>query len=292
MPRLYLGCPVWACAEWTGTVFRPEAKRRDWLPQYSQAFNTVEGNSTFYAIPSLEIARRWAAETAPGFRFALKFPQEISHERQLVGCDSPLRAFLPVLETLATADRLGPTFLQLSAQFGPERLGVLERFLDELPGEFPYAVEVRHPAFFAQGDAERQLNESLAQRGIDRILFDTRAIFAGPPADEHEAESQRRKPRVPVRRTVTGQRPFVRFVGRNDIEQSRELLAEWAPIVAGWLATGKEPYFFTHAPNDAFAPPLAAQFHEALQRQFPELGPRVVWPGEMVARAPRQRELF
>ena len=300
MSRLpyFLGCPVWACGEWTGTVFRADARRRDWLRQYSQAFNTVEGNSSFYAIPSVETARRWADETEPGFRFALKFPQVISHERQLVGCEEPLRQFLAVLETLATADRLGPTFLQLSAYFGPDRLNSLSNFLEQLPQEFPYAVEVRHPAFFASGDDERKFDDLLARLGVDRVLFDSRAIFNGPPQDEHERESQRRKPRVPLRRTVTGKRPMVRFVGRDVIEQSREPLVEWAPVVARWLADGLQPYFFTHAPCDTYAPAMAAMFHEALRKAAPDLPPLPAWPGQLGAAessrsgGKRQRELF
>ena len=272
-PSYYLGCPVWACAEWTGTVFRARARRGDWLAQYSEMFNTVEGNSTFYAIPPLDTVRRWANETAAGFRFALKFPQVISHERELVQCADELHAFLDVLEVLASADRLGPTFLQLHARFGPERVRSLEQFLRGLPAEYPYAVEVRHPAFFAGGQEEAALDAMLRDRGVDRVLFDSRAIFAGPPQDEHERESQRRKPRVPLRRTVTGPRPLVRFVGRNQIEQSRAELVEWAPVVASWLEQGLKPYFFTHAPCDAFAPAMARMFHEALQLAAPGIPP-------------------
>ena len=110
----YLGCPVWACPAWVGKVFRAGAARREWLHAYSQCFNTVEGNSTFYAIPTVETAQRWAEETVPGFRFALKFPQAISHERQLVGCNAELQWFLAVLEVLAKAEDRKSTRLNSS----------------------------------------------------------------------------------------------------------------------------------------------------------------------------------
>ena len=286
----HLGCPVWACPDWTGSVFRPRAPRRQWLGQYSQAFSTVEGNSSFYGIPTIETAQRWVAETAPGFRFALKFPQVISHERRLTDCGGDLHAFIDVLKILASADRLGPSFLQLPASFGD--LALLTRFLDQLPTEYPYAVEVRHPSFFASGQAEQALDELLASRSIDRVLFDSRAIFNGPPRDAHEAESQRRKPRVPLRRTVTGRHPFVRFVGRNEVAFARDELIDWAPVVAGWIAQGLEPYFFTHAPADKFAPSLARLFHNALRAEATDVPPLPDWPGERLADLPRQRELF
>mgnify|MGYP001818514366 FL=1 len=286
----HLGCPVWACPDWTGSVFRPRAPRRQWLGQYSQAFSTVEGNSSFYGIPTIETAQRWVAVTAPGFRFALKFPQVISHERRLTDCGGDLHAFIDVLKILASADRLGPSFLQLPASFGD--LALLTRFLDQLPTEYPYAVEVRHPSFFASGQAEQALDELLASRSIDRVLFDSRAIFNGPPRDAHEEESQRRKPRVPLRRTVTGRHPFVRFVGRNEVAFARDELIDWAPVVAGWIAQGLEPYFFTHAPADKFAPALARLFHNALRAEAPDVPPLPDWPGERLADRPRQRELF
>jgi uncharacterized protein YecE (DUF72 family) len=291
-PLYYLGCPVWACAAWTGSVFRADARRRDWLRQYSRNFATVEGNSSFYAIPSIEVARRWAEEAEPGFRFALKFPRVISHERSLAGCDAELAAFLAVLNVLGTADRLGPSFLQLPAHFGPDSLPRLERFLDQLPRAYPYAVEVRHPAFFASGDDERAFDGLLAKRNIDRVLFDSRALYSAPPADEFEVESQRRKPRVPWRQTVTGSRPLVRFVGRDDVASTIPWLAEWAPIVARWIAGGLRPYFFTHAPNDAFAPAMAWSFHRELQRVSPAVPPLPEPLGQRPAPGPRQRELF
>ena len=288
----YLGCPVWACPAWEGKVFRAGAPRREWLRAYSQCFNTVEANSTFYAIPTTETAQRWAEETVAGFRFALKFPQAISHERELIGCNAELRLFLAVLEVLANANRLGPTFLQLPARFGPGQLASLDWFLSQLPQSFPYAVEVRHPDFFNMGSHEQALDDLLVKHQVDRVLFDSRAIFDGPPADDYEAESQRRKPRVPLRRTVTGKRPLVRFVGRNDVERSRSMLCEWAPIVAQWIGEGREPYFFTHTPNDAFAPVTARLFHESVRALIPDLPPLSASPAGVTKPSLRQRELF
>lgn len=84
-PRLplMLGCPVWGCADWGGQVYPLKTPRSQWLHWYSRTFNTVEGNSTFYALPSVETTRRWASETANGFRFMLKFPRVISHDSEL-----------------------------------------------------------------------------------------------------------------------------------------------------------------------------------------------------------------
>jgi len=290
----HLGCPVWACPGWAGNLFAPGAKRHEYLHQYSTAFNTVEGNSTFYGLPTLDTVRRWCDESLPGFRFALKFPRVISHERQLVGAAADTKAFLSVLEVLLAADRLGPSFLQLSPNFAGPLLPALAAYLRELPEEFPFAVEVRHSDFFDGGRYEHALDELLLRLQVDRALFDSRALFSAPPGDEHEEQAQARKPKSPLRTTVTGQHPLLRFVGRNDIEQSRPWLNEWVPIVADWISRGMSPYVFTHTPDDTFAPDLARAFHLELAIHIVDLPPLPPWPGGTASHADvkRQRELF
>jgi uncharacterized protein YecE (DUF72 family) len=288
----FLGCPVWTSPEWKGTVFRTKSPRNQWLKEYSSVFPTVEGNSTFYALPSLDTARRWAAETEPGFRFALKFPQIISHDRRLTDAGPETRAFLEILEILKAGDRLGPSFLQLPPTFDATEFAKLRSYLEALPADFPYAVEVRHRDYFDSAGTEAALDRLLTEFGIDRVLFDSRPLYSGPPVTETEMVSQTRKPRSPYRRTVTGRRPLVRIVGRDNLEASRPWLAEWSSIVAGWIRDGLEPYVFTHAPNDAFAPELAESFHELLREHLRQIPQLPTWPGRAEQAAPRQQMLF
>lgn len=289
----HLGCPVFASPEWLGKLYTAKAKRADWLRQYTQAFNTVEGNSTFYGLPSPDTVRRWAAESEPGFRFALKFPRVISHENELVAVETETNLFLDVLGVLQGADRLGPSFLQLGPYFDGSRLGHLEAYLRSLPREFPYAVEVRHADYFDGGKTERRLDALLTELGIDRVLFDSRPLFAERPADESEQEAQRRKPRSPLRRTVTSWHPMLRLIGRNQVDRVLPWIEEWAPQVAAWIQEGRTPYVFTHTPNDGHAPEMARLFHRELQKSLPGLQDLPKWPGEQeAAEKGRQRQLF
>ena len=289
----HLGCPVWACGDWVGKIFLSGAKKHEYLHQYSMAFNTVEGNSTFYGLPSAEAVRRWCDEALPGFRFALKFPRSISHDKQLVGAEPETRDFLSILELLLAADRLGPSFLQLSPDFSARQFPELAAYLRELPEEFPFALEVRHLDYFDEGPHEQALDELLRRLQIDRVIFDTRPLFSMRPRDESERTAQRRKPKSPVRQTVTGQHPLLRFVGNNEVETAQSWIEEWAPVVAQWMSAGLSPYIFTHTPDDQYAPELARAFHQALCRHVPGLLPLPPWRGE--ASQPvreRQRELF
>lgn len=263
-----LGCPVWSCDQWGDEVYPAKTPRRDWLAWYTATFNTVEGNSTFYALPDPSVFERWCRESADGFRFALKFPRSISHDCQLVGCDAELAAFLRGLELLKNADLLGPTFLQLGPNFAPNRFDDLAEFLKRLPGDFPWAVELRHHDWFDAGDNENRVNDLLRSKSIDKVLFDSRPLFQSPPDDAIEAKSQQRKPRTPVRQTVTGKRPMLRVVGRNRGSLAERYFDQWSKIVARWIESGLEPYVFIHSPDDALAPSLARRFVNRLNQRL------------------------
>ncbi|MGH7202227.1 MAG: DUF72 domain-containing protein [Planctomycetaceae bacterium] len=292
MMHCHLGCPVWASQAWRGSLYPSGAPRREWLGLYSRAFNTVEGNSTFYALPDGATVLRWAESTAAGFRFALKFPRAISHELRMIDAEEPTRQFLEILTILDDAERLGPSFLQLPPNFGPDQFGTLERYLRALPRRFPYAVEVRHLGYFDEGPEEQRLDALLRELSIDKVLLDSRPLFSDPPEDDTEKKAQRQKPQTPLRRTVTASHPFLRLIGRNDVDRVQPWIDEWAPIVAAWITAGQVPFLFMHTPNDFHAPELARRFHHALQQHVPALPDLPPWPGESEPPELKQGRLF
>lgn len=290
--KYYLGCPIWASEAWLGTLYTSKAKRADWLSQYAQVFNTVEGNNTFYGLPGDDAVRKWIDATPAGFRFCLKFPRDLSHERQLLQAEQASQPFLAILETLHKADRLGPSFLQLPPTFDGRRLGDLAVYLHGLPREFPYAVEVRHPDYYDEGPYERGLNDLLKTLEIELALLDSRPLYQGPPKTTAEVEAQGRKPKSPYRDTRLGKRPFVRLIGRDALEETTPWIDDpWAPTTARWIQEGATPYMFLHTPDYAFAPATARRFHEALRKLMPELPPLPAFPGESDQR-PKQKRLF
>ena len=60
MPQIYIGCAVWGYKDWIGDLFPKGSKNADFLSLYSRRLTTVEGNTTFYAIPKPEVVQRWA----------------------------------------------------------------------------------------------------------------------------------------------------------------------------------------------------------------------------------------
>lgn len=269
MTDLKLGCPVWACADWRGSIFSARTKPADFLREYAQVFPTVEGNSSFYALPPSSSIRRWGEQTPASFRFCFKFPMTITHRLKLRHAQAETSEFLQRMAPLRS--RLGPMMIQLGPRFSPQSLDVLDGYLRSLSSEFDYAVEVRHRAFFDDPLAEAALNQLLRQRGVDRVLFDSRCVHAAAADDTSTREAIARKPSLPLRVQSSGERPIVRFVGQNTVAAAARYLQDWVEPVQAWLRQGKSVYFYTHTPDDRNAPQLARQFEALLQSALPEL---------------------
>ena len=163
--KLYLGLPFWGHKGWAGDFYRPKIKAKDYLKEYGKVFNTVEGNTTFYSLPSAESVDRWKDSVPESFRFSFKLPRLITHQLQLVGAQTAMDDFLDRLSPLGS--RLGPFLIQLPPSFGPDRLDVLDRFLSTCPDPLDFAVEVRHPAFFDHEQTSRRLDDLLKQHGSE-----------------------------------------------------------------------------------------------------------------------------
>jgi uncharacterized protein YecE (DUF72 family) len=278
----YLGCPGWGLPSWVGRLFPARTKPTDFLARYAEVFNTVEGNTTFYALPTAETVARWRDQVGPGFRFCFKFPRAITHDRLLHDCAAEVATFIHRVVPLG--EKLGTLFLQLPPRFGPGQLVLLRQFLASLPAGFQYAVELRDEAFFHAGPEEDEAVALLRERGVDLVLMDTRGVHLSKSLAY--AEVRGRKPVLPVVMRATAARPLVRFVPHEAFDESRPFLEPWAKKLVAWIAEGKRPYFFMHAPDDTFAPENAYAFH-AMLRAHADVGELPPWPG-----APRQLGLF
>ncbi|MFC9968225.1 DUF72 domain-containing protein [Nocardia ignorata] len=264
MRELRVGCAMWTHPQWPASAEK--------LRSYAAHCGAVEGNTTFYATPSASTVQSWARQTAPDFRFVLKPPRAITHERRLVDARAELAAFLDVMAPLGS--RVHALWLQLPASFGPGDLGALARFQRELPSGLRCAVEVRHPAFFTDDHAAVQLERVLGRIGAEWVPFDTTVLFDGPSVDAAEVEARAKKPRVPRRTRALTEYPIVRYHGRSDEERTVAGWEPWVETVAQWLREGRSPTVFVHTPDNAAARDLARRFHAEVAAVVPELPPQ------------------
>jgi uncharacterized protein YecE (DUF72 family) len=147
----YLGCQGWNYTDWTTkadgeTVFYPRGtKSGGMLEVYAKVYDTIEVDSTFYAVPAGSAVEGWYRKTPENFTFSLKMPQEITHEHFLQ------RTAFEVLDefcerVLLLKEKLGVVLVQLPPQFEANKNNAqsLRDFLARLPKEIRFAVEFRN----------------------------------------------------------------------------------------------------------------------------------------------------
>ncbi|MGL4879507.1 MAG: DUF72 domain-containing protein [Waterburya sp.] len=261
--NFYLGCAVWSYKDWVGNLYPPKSKSADFLSLYSRRFTTVEGNTTFYAIPSPATIEKWVTQTPVGFKFCPKFHRSITHQGLLSPLIPDAVSFLDRISGLS--DRLGISFIQLPPSYSPEYLADLTEFLTACSQlGLSMALEVRHLDWFEE-QCEDNLNSLLDNLNIARVLLDTHPIYNCP--DDPQINSQRRKPQVPLQPIITGNTGFIRFISHPEQKYNQSYLKQWAVAVNSWLQQGKTIYFFVHCPQEIHSPATAKYFFSLLKQQ-------------------------
>lgn len=149
VPGLHVGTSAFTAAGWEGSFYPKGMKPADYLSYYATKFETVEVDSTFYRTPPASTVNGWYEKTPPGFIFAAKVPQVVTHEKVLVNCEREFEEFVDRMDLLS--EKLGPLVLQFpyfnkkAFKNGAEFLARLRFFLKRLEGTtVRYAVEIRN----------------------------------------------------------------------------------------------------------------------------------------------------
>jgi uncharacterized protein YecE (DUF72 family) len=284
MGKFWLGCAVWSYKGWVGDFYPHRSHSREFLSLYSQRLNAVEGNTTFYAVPDEKTIQKWVSQTPPEFKFCPKFPKEITHQGQLQGNLESAYYFIERMRGLGS--RLGVIFAQLPPRYSPAYLEDLILFLQALPQDIDYAVEVRHPDWF-QEPFSTQLNQALRTLKVGKVLLDTRPIYNA--TDDPQGDSKRKKPQLPLQITTTTHFSLIRFISHPHGAENQRYLDEWVIQLRQWLHQGREIYFFVHCPQEVYSPQNAYRFYQELQQQDLDLP---ILPWERVTGISQQLSLF
>lgn len=282
-----VGCPMWAHRPWVGRFYPQRTRAGTELSLYTKLCNAVEGNTTFYAEPARDTIARWLDQTPRDFHFAFKLPREVTHDRRLNDVARPVRSFLNTIEPLG--DRIGPLQVQLPPAFGPEGLPVLLAFVKRLPQDWKWTIELRHGGFFDGSRTQMELDELLIERGIGRVVLDTRPLYAAPAQSEAASEERRNKPKLPITLAAVGHDPIIRVIGQDSPEGTLQGLLAWVPQLVKWIRDGRRPYLFVHQPENLNSPELARRVHAAVQAEVPEIA-RL--PDAPVVDEPEQTSMF
>jgi uncharacterized protein YecE (DUF72 family) len=248
--RIRVGTQGWNYDPWVGPFYPSGTRPADFLTIYARAFDTIEVDSTFYAIPAAKTVRSWARRTPDDFVFSLKLPQEITHERRLRSADEAAAEFFDRARELG--EKLGPILIQLGPDFGPAELPAVAQFLPKLPRDIRFAIEFRQRGWIHDG-----LLALLAEHGVALALSDGRWI----PRKQMLALANRPTADFLYVRWMGADRSIVDYT-RIQIDRSRELEL-WAGTLWPHAERGARPgrdvfgyvnnEFAGHAPESARA---------------------------------------
>jgi uncharacterized protein YecE (DUF72 family) len=240
---LRVGCSGWSYDHWReGVFYPPRCPARRWLPFYTEHFDTVEVNSSFYRLPRREAVAHWAEQTPAGFVFAVKASRYMTHVARLRDVEAHLPLLLDRLAPMIDAGKLGPLLWQLPPTFRRNDRRLAEA-LDRFPRNFRHAVEFRHESWFAPEPLAL-----LAEHGVALVVADR----PGAPIPDWP------EPDVGF--------AFVRFHrgrrGRRGNYSAREL-AHWGGTLRRWATRG-DVYAYFNNDQEGFAPRNALHLQRLL----------------------------
>ena len=213
---ILIGCSGWSYPDWAGPFYPEGMAAGEYLEWYADRFPVVEVDSTFYRPPTKAMVRGWRDRTPDSFRFALKVPKVITHEKMLRDCRKEVEGFTSSIAPLG--EKAMACLLQLG-YFNQKAFRSIDDFLEVLDGflaEWPHdqvalAVEVRNPRWVTP-----QLSEVLRDHNTAFTL--TEQTWMPRPAKVVETLDP-----------ITGPVGFVRLLGdRDSIEK---VTTTWDRIV-------------------------------------------------------------
>jgi uncharacterized protein YecE (DUF72 family) len=219
-----IGCSGWQYAHWRRRFYPADLAQDRWLEFYTQRFDTVELNGSFYRLPERATFAGWAERLPEGFSMAVKASRYLTHVKRLREPREPLERLWS--RALALGPRLGPMLYQLPPRWHRDE-GRLEAFLAALPRGRAQAIEFRDRTWYAP-----EVKAALDAAGVALCLHDMPGSATEP---------------API-----GPLAYVRFHGagrRYGGRYSSQLLSAWARRLAAWSAGGLPCHVYFN--NDA-----------------------------------------
>ncbi|WP_347219663.1 DUF72 domain-containing protein [Chryseobacterium sp.] len=162
--NLYIGCSGFYNNDWKGSLYPENAQSRDFLSLYAEVFNTVEINSTFYRKPTAKTLSKWHDETPGSFRFFIKIPKAITHEKRLADSKEEITAFCQHIHQ-HLQQKLSGFLYQLPPSFKntPENINLVINNVDH---RFLNVIEFRHESWWKQEIFDLLKNKGIVFSGV------------------------------------------------------------------------------------------------------------------------------
>jgi len=145
MSKIFVGCSGWSYWGWRKIFYPEDLPRYRWLKYYSEKFNTVEVNSTFYRLPSERMVKDWVKKTPDGFKFTVKAPKEVTHIRKFENVREVLNKFYRITDMLG--EKLACILYQLPPSISLD-MNFLNKMLSEIDCSKCSVIEFRDESWF------------------------------------------------------------------------------------------------------------------------------------------------
>jgi uncharacterized protein YecE (DUF72 family) len=243
--KVFIGVSGWRYTPWRGNFYPVGLAQARELQYASRHFNSIELNGSFYSLQRPAFYADWAAQTPPGFVFAVKGGRYITHMLKLRNAETALGNFF-ASGLFALGDKLGPILWQFPPNLG-FHADVFEAFLAALPMTTDAAAQVA--ARRDQRLEGRELLVPLHQQRLRHAVEVRHDSFVDPAFI-----ALLRKYKVawvvadtpqpwPLYEDVTADFVYMRLHGSTELYKSRytgEQLARWAACIDAWR-NGREP---------------------------------------------------
>jgi uncharacterized protein YecE (DUF72 family) len=246
--KVHVGCAKWGRVEWIGKIYPEKTKEKDFLQHYVQHYNSIELNATHYKVYGPRGIEKWKEKAAgKDFLFCPKMYKGVTHFGRLTGKGFLTTEFLRGI--LAFEEHLGPVLIQVSDAYSPKRKEELFTFLQSLPTDVQFFLEVRHHDWF-KGDTSKELFEKLHALHIGAVITDT----AGRRDCAHMH--------------LTLPKTFIRYVGNSLHPTDYTRIDAWVKRMKYWLNNGiNDIYFFMHMHNEATSPELTVYLVDKMNNE-------------------------
>ncbi len=136
-----IGCSGFYNKHWKGVFYPDDLPQSKFFNFYSEKFNSLELNVTFYRFPKAETLKKWYDKSPKGFNFSIKAPKLITHMKKLNDCERLINDFYSACEE-GVKEKLGCLLFQFppSFKYSEERL---EQIINNLKPDFNNVVEFR-----------------------------------------------------------------------------------------------------------------------------------------------------
>ena len=211
---IHVGCSGWVYKHWRGSFYPEGLPQKRWFERYSEEFDTVEINASFYRLPLASTFDGWREKAPEGFRYAVKVNRFITHMKKLFDCEEAVDRFIELVRPLG--EKLGPLLYQLPPSLH-KNLERLDAFLARLPRDIEQVVEFRHRSWYAE-----EVLALLDRHGVGFVVHDLRGLISP--------------------KWASGRTAYVRFhgtSGRYHGRYSDEALLGWTDWLVEQARTGK-----------------------------------------------------